>query len=97
MCVLHLIISSFELGVSLLTVLCIKCVETRYRPKHTAQCPFRYRMCSFFSFFGRRIFCTESAILRQWVSESDSPVQPSVGREGEEQEKLTFIILKKVK
>ena len=31
-----------------------------------------------------------------WVSESDSPVQPSVGREGEEQEKLTFIILKKV-
>ena len=93
MCVLNLIKSTFELGVSLLTVLCIKCVETRYRPKHTAQCPFRYRMCSF---FGRRIFCTESAILRQWVSESDSPVQPSVGREGEEQEKLTFVILKKV-
>ena len=49
-------------------------------------------MCSF---FGRRIFCTESAILRQWVSESDSPVQRSVGREGEQQEKLTFVILKR--
>ena len=47
-------------------------------------------------FFGRRIFCTQSAILRQWVSESDSPVQRSVGREGEEQEKLTFVILKEV-
>ena len=94
MCVLNLIISSFELGVSVLTVLCIKCVETRYRPKHTAQCPFRYRMCSF---FGRRIICTQSAILRQWVSESDSPVQPSVGREGEKQEKLTFVTLKTVK
>ena len=31
----------------------------------------------------------------QWVSESDSPVQRSVGREGEQQEKLTFVILKK--
>ena len=41
-------------------------------------------------------FLYTSAILRQWVSESDSPVQRSVGREGEEQEKLTFIILKKV-
>ena len=50
-------------------------------------------MCSF---FGRRIFCTQSAILRQWVSESDSPVQRSVvWGGGEEQEKLTFVILKR--
>ena len=93
MCVLNLIISSFELGVSLLTVLCIKCVETRYRPKIQHSVLLGIERVHF---FGRTIFCTESAILRQWVSESDSPVQRSVGREGEEQEKLTFVILKKV-
>ena len=46
--------------------------------------------------FWEKNFLYTSAILRLWVSESDSPVQPSVGREGEEQEKLTFVILKKV-
>ena len=83
-----------ELGVSLLTVLCIKCVETRYGPKYIQHSVLLGIECVHFlgeQFFVHKVQFCGSGSVRVTVLCSEV-----WGEREKQQEKLTFVILKEV-